>query len=156
MTIKFTNMMKNYNYYPKILNKNPNELKIEMENCGDLLSIKSLPENWEDQFNEIRKSFIEKQIYILDLRFMPHTPLIVNNVCLKNNKIYLVDLVMFRTRNTEFINNKFDNLIKQIKMYKNILNNKICGYFIIFCLHIYFEISRMIYDIFERIYYQDI
>jgi len=156
MTLQFMDMMKEYSCYPKLFNKNKSELKIEMENCGDLLSIRNLPDDWEDQFNIMRESFIDKQIYILDLRFMPHTPLIINNVCLKEGKIYLIDLVMFRKRDTKFINKKFDNLINQIKIYKNMLNNKIFGYFIISLLHFYYELYRLLYSLYERYYFSDI
>jgi hypothetical protein len=156
MTLKFMEMMKEYSCYPKLLNYVEKDLIIEMENCGDLLSIKNLPNDWEDQLNQMRKSFIDKQIYILDLRFMPHTPLIINNLCLKDGKIYLVDLVMFRKRDTNFINNNFYYLINQIKLYQKMLNNKIFGYLIISFLHIYYEFYRLLYSIYERSIYNDI
>ena len=156
MTLKFMEMMKEYPCYPKLLNYVEKDLMIEMENCGDLLSIRNLPADWEDQLNQMRQSFIDKQIYILDLRFMPHTPLIINNLCLKNGKIYLVDLVMFRKRDTNFINNNFNYLINQIKLYQKMLNNKIFGYLIINFLHIYYEFYRLLYSIYERSIYNDI
>ena len=124
-----------YNYYPKILKLNKCDLMIEMENCGNLLSIRNLPDNWKEQLEVIRKSFLEYQIYVLDLRFMPHTPLIINNVCIKNNKLYLVDLVMHKRRNKNFINNNFDHLIKQIELYYFYRNN----IFILYILYIYFK-----------------
>lgn len=156
MTLEFIDIMKKYSCYPKVFKSKKEDLMIEMENCGDLLSIRNLPYDWEEQLNYMRKSFIDKQIYILDLRFMPHTPLVINNLCMRNGKIYLVDLVMFRKRNTQFINNNFDNLIKQIKLYKFMLNNNIFGYIIISFLHFYFELYRLIYSIYERIIFNDI
>jgi hypothetical protein len=156
MTLKFMEMMKEYPCYPKLLNYVEKDLMIEMENCGDLLSIRNLPDDWKDQLDQMRKSFIDKQIYILDLRFMPHTPLIINNLCLKDGKIYLVDLVMFRKRDTNFINNNFYYLINQIKLYQKMLNNKIFGYLIISFLHIYYEFCRLLYSIYERSIYNDI
>jgi hypothetical protein len=152
MTLSFIEIMKGYPHYPKIFKKNKKNLVIEMENCGNLLSIKNLPNNWEKQFNQIRKSFLDKQIFILDLRFMPFTPLIINNLCQKNNNIYLVDLVMYGKRDTKFINKKFDQLIYQVKLYSYFKNNLI----ILILLHIYFEIKRYIYSIYEKIYYNDI
>ena len=147
--------MKEYSYYPKLLNYVEKDLMIEMENCGDLLSIKNLPDNWEEQLNQMKQSFIDKQIYILDLRFMPYTPLVINNLCLKNGKIYLVDLVMFRKRDTKFIDNNFNFLINQIKLYQNILNNKIFGYLII---SIYIFTMNFIdyYILFMNVRYNDI
>jgi len=152
MTLNFLEIMKDYSHYPKLLNHDKDTLMIEMENCGDLLSVRNLPNNWEEQFNEIRKSFIDKGLYILDLRFMPFTPLIINNVCIKNNKIYLVDLVMYRKRDKNFINNNLDNLIKQIKLYKYYINYLP----ILTIFHIYYEIKRLLISIHDRIIYQDI
>ena len=83
---------------------------------------------------------------------MPFTPLIINNLCQKNNNIYLVDLVMYGKRDTKFINKKFDQLIYQVKLYSYFKNNLI----ILILLHIYFEIKRYIYSIYEKIYYNDI
>ncbi len=34
---------------------------------------------------------------------MPHTSYVINNLCVKNNNIYLVDLVLYENKSKEYI-----------------------------------------------------
>jgi hypothetical protein len=141
-TIEFLEIIKDSKYFPKILNKDKQELKIVMENCGDLLSVKELPSNWNIQFNELTEIFIKNNIFILDLRFLPYTPFVINNICLKNNKLYLIDLVLFRKRNKYYILFKMGWLKLQIKLYI-IFKNYIP---LLFIFHFILEILRLLVD----------
>ena len=79
---------------------------------------------------------------VLDFRFMPHSKLSKLIIyVLKKSKIYLVDLALYKKKNNSFINNHFDNLIFQIKLYKYFENY----IFILFILHIFFELKRYLY-----------
>lgn len=129
--------------FPKIISYNINKKEIEMEYCGDLLSLYNLPSNWEKQLNDFRYFFLKNNICVLDFRFMPHTPLIINNLCIKKNNIFLVDLILYKKKNNSYINCHFDNLIFQIKLYKYFQNYII----ILFILHLFFELKRYLYDI---------
>lgn len=148
-TKKFYNYV-DYEYktlFPKLISSNYTDLSIVTDYCGDLLNLNNLPNDWELQFNNLRNFFLNKKILILDIRFMPHTPYVINNICTLNNKIYLVDLALYSEKNDDYINKYFDHLIYQIKIhlkYKNTL--------LLFIIHIYFELKRLLNDLIEKIY----
>jgi hypothetical protein len=144
-TINFYSFIIDENMFPKLISKDSNSLTIKTDNCGDLLSLYNLPEDWEYQFNKFRKFFIKNNILILDFRFMPHTPYVINNLCTKNNNIYLVDLVLYKNKSDEYINKFFDNIIFQVKLYLRF--KKYC--FILYFFHFCFEIKRLLTDLFE-------
>lgn len=133
----------NFLFVPKLLYKDNNNFMIKQEYVGDLLSLKSnLPKTWEKQLNQIRKIFIENKIFIKDLRFLPYTPLILNNVTVYHDKLYLVDLTMTVEEEIFYINYKFDNLIYQIKLYLFFL--KYINYIFLIIPHIlYFLVSLL-------------
>ena len=123
-----------------------------MTNCGNLFNIKDLPHDWEKQILEIKEIFIEKKLYILDLRFLPYTPFILNNVCIKDNNIYLVDVTMFKKRSNLYINFRIYFLIYKIKLYRILL------YFrpLLFIVHYLLEIYRLFEDLIEIVLLRDI
>ena len=143
-------------FLPKIYKKDPKNFIIEMENCGNLLSLSTLPYNWEDQFNLMKDQFIKKNLFILDIRFMPFTPMVLNNLCVKNNKIYLIDLVMYRKRDQKFIDIKFKILINQIKFYLFLIKIPLIGKILAYIIHYILEVLRMVTDLYEIIVYKDI
>jgi len=147
-TINFYEFIDDYeDIFPKLYLVNNQKLLIETENCGDLLNLFNVPDNWEKQINKLRKFFIKNQILILDIRFMPHTPYVINNLCIKNNKIYLVDLALYEHRDTKYINKYFDDLNYTIKLhikYKNIP-------YILFPIHIYLKITWYWNDFKEKV-----
>ena len=54
LTLNFYNKYISFlNYLPKINSFDDSELKIDMANCGDLLSIHNLPTNWEKIIDDI-------------------------------------------------------------------------------------------------------
>jgi len=137
----------NTNLFPQLFFKDDNLLLIETENCGDLVNLYNIPYNWKQQINNFRSFFIEKNVLILDIRFMPHTPYVLNNLCLKNNTIYLVDLALYDFKSTHEINTYFDNLIYNIECRLKYKNNIIP----LFLIHIYLEFNRYINDFLENI-----
>lgn len=138
--IKFNNNYDIYiNKFPQLIKSYKNELKIECENCGKLLNINNLPNDWKNQLNIFRKFFLFNKILILDIRFMPHTPYIINNLCKKNGNIYLVDLALYEKKTDKYINLYFDRLIYQIETY-NLYKKYII---LLFIIHIWFELFRL-------------
>jgi len=134
----------NFKFIPRLIKSDLNKLMIKQEYVGNLLSLNSnLPDSWEKQINNIRKEFIKNKIYIEDLRFLPYTPLIVNNITVLNSKLYLVDLTMIVNTNKAYINYKFDNLIFQIKLYLLLL--KYFNYLILVIPHIFYHILLLIF-----------
>jgi hypothetical protein len=151
-TIYFLELFKNTDYVPKIIDKNRNTLLISMTHCGDLLSLYNLPKNWKEQFYSIKDNFINHNLYILDLRFLPYTPYVINNICTKNNKIYIVDVTMYRKRSKLYINYKINVLVAKISLYLYFINNR----FILYFLHIILELYRMLEDFLEILFFRDI
>jgi len=151
-TEEFLNKMENEPHYPKIISKDLKTRTITMTHCGNLLSLYNLPNNWKKQFYTIRDTFIKYNYYILDLRFLPYTPYVINNICTKNNKIYIVDVTMFRKRSQYYIHYKINFLIFKITVYLYFINN----YLVLYILHILFELYRLIEDFLEIILYSDI
>jgi hypothetical protein len=147
--------MEFYNYvdqtfqhlFPKIIVKHDKENVIVTEHCGTLLNLHRLPTDWEAQFNEFRTFFKEKQILILDIRFMPHTPYVINNLCLKEGRIYLIDLGFYKGKNNAYIDRYFDKLISQVKLYQRYANH----WYLLIPLHFALYFKWLITDLIEKI-----
>jgi len=140
------NFYENYNFTftPKLIKSDINNLMIKQEYVGNLLSLnRNLPDSWEKQINNIRKEFIKNNIYIEDLRFLPYTPLVVNNITVLNDKLYLVDLTMKVKSDKFYINKKFDNLIFQIKFYLFLL--QYINYLFLIIPHIFYFLISLIF-----------
>jgi len=133
--------------FPKLFSSNIKILTIVTENCGNLLNTYNLPDNWEVQINNFRNFFLKNKFLILDMRFMPHTPYVINNMCIRDNKIYLVDLALYENSNEYTINKYFDNFIYNIKLRLKYRNNT----FTLFTVHIYLEIKRLLTDLYIKI-----
>lgn len=147
-TINFYEFIDDYDdIFPQLYLFDNQKLIIETENCGDLVNLYNIPYNWRQQINKFRSFFIEKKVLILDIRFMPHTPYVLNNLCLKNNTIYLVDLALYDFKSTHEINTYFNNLIYNIECRLKYKNNIIP----LFLIHIYLEFNRYINDFLENI-----
>lgn len=133
--------------FPKLYSSSHDELKIETENCGELLNLYNLPANWTSKINALRDFFLHKQIVIRDIRFMPHTPYVINNLCIKNEQIFLVDLTMYSVQNEEHINRYFDELIYTIQIYSRFRDN----WLLLFFIHIAFKLKWYFFDLLEKI-----
>jgi len=133
--------------FPKIHGKNADLNAVIFENCGHLLNLWNLPVDWEEQFNTLRTFFKTKGVLVLDIRFMPHTPYVINNICVKNDRIYLVDLGFYEEKTAEYIDSYFNALIRKIHIY-NACKNWKC---VLFTLHILFYIYWLLTDLLEKI-----
>lgn len=109
-------------HFPKIIHKNNSEMSYLMSYCGDSFNkmkkkyskdkIKSLiPKNWEEQIKLISNTLDNENIY--------HNDICGNNICLKDNKIYLIDFVCTQPLNEKIQNNRtnYNDLHKFIKQY---------------------------------------
>ena len=138
----------NYNFVPELISSDDKNISIKQKYVGNMLSLKrNIPYNWEKQLNVIRNEFIKNKIIIQDLRFLPYTPLVVNNFTVHNNKIYVVDLTMVLECSTDYINYinyKFNNLIFQINLYLFLL--KYINYRFLIIPHIFYHILVLILD----------
>ena len=133
--------------FPRMLGKNCELKEIIFENCGDLMNLWNLPVDWEEQLNTLRNFFKTKGVLVLDIRFMPHTPYVINNLCVKNDRIYLVDVGFYAERPASYIDAYFNSLIWKIHIY-NACKTWKC---ILFPLHILFYIYWLLMDLHEKI-----
>ena len=136
-------------FFPKLIEKYDYENEITFEYCGKLLNLWNLPNDWQRQLNNLHFFFKKKQMLVLDIRFMIHTPYVINNLCIKDNRIYLVDLGFYKKRNNEYIDLTFNRLINKIYFF-----NKWKKYpIVLFLLHFIYLIIWLITDFFEKIYF---
>ena len=95
---------------------------------------------------------------VLDIRFMIHTPYVINNLCIKNNQIYLVDLGLYKKRNSEYIDLTFNRLINKIYVFNKWKNYPIILFFFaigelrtIFCVFGISVDNNLIFLIFVKV-----
>lgn len=94
-----------FNHFPKLLGYFNNS--IYMTYCGEKITSENIPDNWEDQVNEIEISLIEAKTNPDDM--------IQRNICVLNNVIYIIDFGL---------NTNFSSPINiTIKKLYNLLNN---------------------------------
>jgi len=147
-TIEFYRYTPGYTHlFPKLYGQQADHRLILTENCGDLVNLYTLPPDWEQQLNTLRDFFVRKEFLILDIRFMPHTPYVINNLCVKEGKIYLVDLAMHAARNQAYINNHFDLLIAKIKVYQYLRGLP----FLLYPVHIIYYVRWLLTDLWEKL-----
>ena len=78
---------------------------------------------------------------------MPHTPYVINNLCIKNEQIFLVDLTMHSVQNEDQINHYFDELIYTMGVYSRFRDNCL----LLFFIHIVLKIKWYFFDLVEKI-----
>lgn len=115
-TIFYLRRFHKYNFTPKIIRSNKQNLELYISNCGSLLQINSLPSDWELQLLKIKNIFLEHNLIILDWGLWKFNPFIINNLTIKNNKIYFVDMGDIQKSNKKQIEYDFDYKIKKIKL----------------------------------------
>ena len=122
-------ILKIYDFIPKTLNIDSSNLSITQEYCGNILDLrKNLPLNWKEQFSKIRHTFIDKNILLTDLDTYDLNPYIIYNICVKNNKLYIIDFGDWKESNSQEINNYFNNLENKIIYILNLNNISIVLY----------------------------
>lgn len=114
-TILILKKFNNYHFTPKILFYNY-KLELYTTNCGKLLQIKNLPDDWEEQLLNVKNKCLKHSICIKDWGLWEVNPFICNNLTLKNNKIYFIDLGDTINSNKEYTNYYFDKKIRSIKL----------------------------------------
>jgi len=114
-TIYILKKFKNYYFTPKIILYNQ-KLELYTTNCGNLLQIKNLPNDWENQLLNIKNICIKHNICIKDWGLWEINPFICNNLTMKNNKIYFIDMGDAIISNDKYINYYFEKKIKSIKL----------------------------------------
>ena len=90
-TIYILKKLSKYDFVPKIINYNDKDLEIYMSFCGKICTVNNLPDNWINQLNFIRKILIKENILFIDWGTWEVYPFILNNVCIKDNKLYFID-----------------------------------------------------------------
>lgn len=136
--ILFSKIFRNIDFFPKLLNYNISDMTLQQEYAGVLVNIKyNLPNNWIQQLYDIKKCLIKNQYHPGDLDIWDLNPYIVNNLCVKNNQLYIIDFGDFKKDTPENINIFFENLEKKI-----IWNQKQFLIILIF-YHIYILIYKL-------------
>ena len=156
-SLYFLRLLKGNNHFPNVYSYDSVEKSITMSNCGNLLSLDTLPKDWRKQFATIRLSLKQQRTCILDIRFLPYTPYVVNNLCVKNETISVVDVGLYRPRSDFYIDYKIGFLEYQVLLYSKI--NTIGGDWVLpvlFLLHILFECLRMFLDFLEILIMRDV
>jgi hypothetical protein len=129
---------------------------LTMSNCGSLVNLYTLPTNWENQINALRAFFLRTGILVLDIRFMPWTPYVLNNVCVKpvdtggpgrSSRLILVDLGFYTEKPAVYINTYFDRLVRQMKVYLWLRDYPLVLYPLHLCLYFLWLLT----DLFEKI-----
>ncbi len=81
--LKALNILDKYKHFPKIIKSTKQDFSIYMTYCGDRISSNNIPDNWEQQVQYITKSINETNIV--------HGDINPGNICVYENKIYLID-----------------------------------------------------------------
>jgi len=148
-TVKFYDYIKpnEAHLFPVLWSIKPEPRVLTMSNCGSLVNLFNLPTNWEDQINALRSFFLRTGILILDIRFMPWTPYVLNNVCVQSDRMTLVDLALYSKKTETYIQTYFDKLIWQIKTYLLLRDYPV----ILYLLHIFLYLLWVLTDLVEKI-----
>jgi predicted Ser/Thr protein kinase len=106
-----------YKYFPKLLGYDNLRLSIFMTFCGEQISSKNLPDDWERQIDEIETILTKINVNSNDM--------ILRNVCVLNKRIYIIDFGLysqFSVSIKETISKlKYD--LRKISVNKNLLYN---------------------------------
>ena len=79
-------------FVPKLIRYDDDKLEIEQVYCGKQAKIKDLPKDWKEQLIKIKKELIKQRVSFIDWGPWDVNPFVINNICIDNGKIYLIDL----------------------------------------------------------------
>lgn len=79
-------------FVPKLIRYDDDKLEIEQIYCGKQAKIKDLPNDWKKQLIKIKKELMKQNISFIDWGPWDVNPFVINNICIDNGKIYLIDL----------------------------------------------------------------
>lgn len=147
-TLAFVSIFKNPEFIPKIYISNKNTLTIKQEYCGNILDIRyNLPQNWKHQLNHMKNVFIKKNIILTDLQLLDINPYIVYNICVKNDKMYIIDLCDWNYADKKTIITSFKKLETDI----DFINNS--NFMLVIVYSIYILIKRLVLSVLKKLYY---
>ena len=103
--------LEKYDRFPKIIRSDPKEFILYLTYCGENINLRNIPTDWNRHINEIRKCLEETDIVNGDIN--------EKNLCVMDNRIYLIDFGNIRLRTDKFFkSNDFDK-------YRNFQHNKL-------------------------------
>ena len=122
-------ILSNNTNYPKLLAYDEEERCIYLSYCGDPLSNKNIPSDWNNQLITIINDLKDKNIYHNDMMCRIHGSN-GGNFCVLNNKLYLIDFGWASKDKPEFPdqnitlenmnkNNEYKKMLKYEKEKKN-------------------------------------
>ena len=135
--------------FPIILQAEPEACRLTMTHCGTLVNLFNLPPDYKAQMNAFRACFLQSGILVLDLRFMPWTPYVLNNICVREGHIRLVDLGFYAAKSSRYINAYMDRLIWQIGFYHRLKNYPV----VLFLVHLALYIQWLVTDLIEKCFF---
>ena len=103
-------------YVPDLIEYNTSNLEIISSDCGNLLTIETLPVNWEYQLMTIKKECIKQNILLRDWGLWEVNPFLINNITIKNEILYFIDLGDAEYGNREIIEKYFQKKITSINL----------------------------------------
>ena len=103
-------------FIPDLIEYNTSNLEIISSDCGNLLTINTLPSNWENQLLNIKKECIKHHILLRDWGPWEVNPFLINNITIKNEILYFIDLGDAEYGNREIIEKYFQKKIKSINL----------------------------------------
>lgn len=142
--IYLSNKLKKYDFVPKLIKFNDNKLELEQIYCGSQATIATLPNNWKKQLIKIKHELIKEKVSFIDWGPWDVNPFVINNLCINNEKIYLIDLGDCEFTDSIYIEKYFDLQIYYIEQL--IKNNRlfIMSFYIINIYKgLYRKISRL-------------
>jgi hypothetical protein len=110
--IKSLFALNSYNHFPKLISFDKKTLSVYMLYCGSQINYKNIPDNWLQQYNEIKNIFTKLKITSGDI--------LKKNICVLNNIIFIIDFGL----NSQFSENYQISLKKLYKILLNISYKK--------------------------------
>lgn len=106
--IKALIKLSNYSHFPQLIAFDTQRLTIYMTYCGCELSSSNIPENWLEQFKEIK--------HVLETMKVNSNDMLIRNTCILDNKIYIIDFGLDNIYNDSIkvVLNKFLSRLTQL------------------------------------------
>lgn len=79
--------LSSFEHFPKLIGYDFRQMCIYMTFCGDQISKENIPLDWTQQLNEIQKDLLLVNVNSNDM--------ILRNVCVLNEKIYIIDFGLY-------------------------------------------------------------
>lgn len=114
--IKSLSILSKFNHFPKLIAYDTKSFSIYMSYCGKEISYLNIPNNWIEQFNEIKFIFKSNKISSGDI--------LKKNICVLNNIIYIIDFGLNNSfcEPIEISIKKLYSILYQIDNQKKIIN----------------------------------